>query len=225
MVACCSTNVDAATGVYMSVDSGVTWTEGLTLASASADWYACAVNSDGTQAIAVVTAGRVYMGTVEPTDYHVHLLPDTTIEMSTLQTANKVYCVIDGVAGVSTATNTTVAPTYASSPREILIVIKGGSTSTVAAAQLAFLQIERYKLDGLPVSLRQGLGIQRGYRQWVVSPRAGVELCLPVRRVQHDFGSNVTTVDLGEFAGARDDMGALLEIAKRLDQLAKEAAI
>ncbi len=160
----------------------------------------------------------------------VRLLPDTVIDVSTLEIANKVFVVVDGSSPlvVGSATNTTTAPTYAGSPRETLVLIGSGDATfcnAVAASQLALRKLLRYKLTGLPVRLRYGLGIQRGEKVSVTLPRAGITGEYAVRRLQHDFKANVTLVDLGEFLAPRDDLTALTSIAKSLAQLQKEVAV
>lgn len=160
----------------------------------------------------------------------IYLLPEANYELSVLDAANKVFVVVEGSSPlvVGSATNTTVPPTYATSPREMVVTIKDGDASkcnTVAAAHLALRQVERYRLNGLPVPLRAGLLIRRGHKVRLVIPRAGVDVTMPVRRVEHDFGSNVSLIDVGEFALARDDSSLLADIAKMLVQLQKEAAI
>lgn len=163
-------------------------------------------------------------------DKSVCLLSDATYEVSTLDVANKVYVAVEGSSPltVGSATNTTDDPTYADSPREAVVFIKSGDATfcdTVAAAQLAVMKVERYRLNGLPVPLRHGLGIERGQTVLITIPRAGIYEVLPVRRLEHDFAANVTRVDVGEFAAARDDQMALVEITKKLDQLTKEVAV
>jgi len=158
------------------------------------------------------------------------LLPETSIEVSTLEVANKVWVVVEGSSPlvVGSATNTTVDPTYANSPRETVVIIKSGDAAfcnTVAAAHLPLRQEERKKLSNLPVPLRYGLGIQRGTKVLVRMPRAGIMAVYPVRRVEHDFAGNVTLIDVGEYESYRDDATALLSIAQALAQLQKETAI
>lgn len=158
------------------------------------------------------------------------ILPEASYEVSTLEAANKVFAIVEGSSPlvVGSATNTTIAPTYANSPRETVVLVKSGDAAfcnTVAAAQLSFLQNGRVRLNGVPIPLRYGLGIERGDMALITIPRAGISETLPVRRLQHDFKSNVTLIDVGEFAAPRDDAAALVEVAKSLSQLTKESKI
>jgi hypothetical protein len=158
------------------------------------------------------------------------LLPEASFEMSTLEVANKVFVAVSGSSPltVGSATNTTVAPTYATAPRETLILIDSGDVAkcnTVSASQLALRQVQRKRLTGIPIRLRDGLAIQRGEVVRIVIPRAGINANYPVRRIAHDFGSNTTTIDVGEYASARDDAEAVLSIASAIAQLQKETSI
>jgi len=168
-------------------------------------------------------------GTGEESLTQVRLLPGCSAEISTLDCANKVYVKVEGTATVGTATNTTVAPTYADSPREMLVSIKAGdatAAAAVAALHLAVRQEERTKITGLQVPLRYGLGIERGCEVSVTIPRAGITAqSYPVRKLSHDFKSNVTTVDVGDYHQAQTAEDAQVELALLLAKLEKEAAI
>ncbi|MEN6544946.1 MAG: hypothetical protein ABFE07_02800 [Armatimonadia bacterium] len=160
----------------------------------------------------------------------VTLLPETSIEVSTLDVANKVWVVVEGSDPLvyGSATNDEIAPKYSVSPREMLILVKSGDAAlceAVAAAYLALYQTARYKLAALPVPLRYGLGIRRGTKIMVTIPRASISGAFTVRRVEHDFAANISRIDVGEFAAARDDGTALLDIATLLAKLEKELAI
>ena len=162
----------------------------------------------------------------------IQILPDASFEMSDLEVANKVFVAVSNSSPlvVGSATNTVTDPTYANSPREMLILVDTGDAAycnTVAAAQLALRQEQRKKLTGLPVRLRDGLAIERGQVVRILIPRADIDLNLPVRRIEHDFGANppVTIIDVGDFASARDDADAVLALAQNLDKLAKETAL
>jgi hypothetical protein len=159
------------------------------------------------------------------------ILPGVEFGLSTLEVANKVWVVVEGSSPlvVGSATNTTVSPTYAESPRETVILIKSGDAAlcnAVAAAQLALLQVPRKKLTGISVPLRQGLGIERGQVVSILVPRVGIlGTAFAVRRIEHDFGGDVTLLDIGEYLTPRDDEAGLAVIAKALAQLQKESAI
>lgn len=187
-------------------------------------WYARARATDGLLASAFGSV--VTINIMEG----VRLLPAGDIVLSTLETKNKLICIVEKSDPLiaAEATNTTVSPTYEESAREWPIYIKAGDAtlaSAVAAAQLALLQEERVRLTGLPVPLRYGLGIQRGQKVKVAIPRAEVSAVLAVRRIEHDFRANVTTIDVGEYQAPRDAEAAILEIAKHVNQLEKENAV
>jgi hypothetical protein len=162
--------------------------------------------------------------------HNIRLLPDVSIGLSTLEVANKIYVVVSGSSPLvtGTATNDATEPKYSVSPREVLETITGGdatAAATVAASHLALRKSERKSLAGLKVPLRYGLGIERGTLVHVYIPRAGIDDAYAVRRVEHDFGSNTTTVDVGEYAAARDEMSALVGLVKQLAKVEKEAAV
>lgn len=185
-------------------------------------WYCRAKASDGTYESA-------YSADTEFTlAESVRLLPDTSIEVSTLECANKVYATVDGDP-VEDATNTTIDPTYANSPREMVVLVKAGDSTAlqaVADAHLALRQSPRYRLSGLKVPLRYGLGIQRGQKVQVTIPRAALASgTYAVRRVEHDFGANISTIDVGEYSTPRDQEEALVRLAEITAKLEKEAAI
>lgn len=167
----------------------------------------------------------------EPTLFNgVRLLPDTGVEISSLSVANKVVVVVDGSSPLvsGSATNTTVPPTYTESPREIVQILKGGdqnACNAVAALVLAARQEPRYKLMGLKVLLRHGLGIQRGQRVRVKIPRAGIDASFPVRRLEHDFKAKTTTIDVGDYHASRTTEDALVRVVMLLAQLEKESKI
>lgn len=186
-------------------------------------WYCRARASDGTYTSdwSAVRTFQIMQG--------IRLLPDTSIEVSTLECANKIWCAVDGTATREDATNTTIAPTYATSPREMLVIIKAGDATAaqaVADATLALRQSPRYRLTGLKVPLRYGLGIQRGQLVRVTVPRASIaDANYAVRRVEHDFGANTTTIDVGEYTTPRDQEEALVRLAEITAKIEKEAAI
>ena len=151
------------------------------------------------------------------------LLSGSKVELSTLAVYNRVYAVVKGsdppIVGV--ATNTTVSPTYAESPRETWVEVPEGSDQTaadaIAAAKLALLQEERITLSGLKVSLADGLKLQRGQRVGVQIDRLGLNLTLPVR-TGFDLAGAVV---LGDFWAATDQ-DAMLAIAQKVQQIQKE---
>ena len=79
------------------------------------------------------------------------------VELSIAGTVNKVYVLAakSSPAVTGSATNTTIAPTYADSPRETLVLAPEGADSTacgaIATAQLAIRQSERVNISGLKV--------------------------------------------------------------------------
>ena len=158
------------------------------------------------------------------------LLPEVSFGMSTLEVVNKVYVVVEGSSPlvVGSATNDATAPRYSVSPRETLVLVKSGDAAfaaAVAAAQLERRGSKLYRLTGLPVPLRYGLGIQRGQRVSVTIPRLNLTGDYPVLRVEHDFGAVRTLVDIGEYVAPRTDDDAVIEARKRIAQLEKEVAI
>lgn len=161
----------------------------------------------------------------------IRLLDGTVPDISTLDARNKVFCIVKDSSSpivVGSATNTTIDPTYANSPREMVMFVDSGDATycgNVATAQLAFVQTEKTRLTGLRVSLRYGLAIERGTLLQVVIPRAGINGNYPVRRLEHDFASGETTIDVGEYAAPRDDPEALIAIAQALAALVKETSI
>lgn len=160
----------------------------------------------------------------------VGILPGAAFSVSTLDVRNKIFAVVKDSTPltVGSATNTTIDPTYADSPREDVVLVESGDAAfcnAVAASHLAIRQMERYGISNIPVRLRDGLQIQRGQRLRVLSPRGSIYGTFAVRRVAHDFSSNETLIDVGEFMFRRDDEGALVDIAKALAKLAKESAI
>jgi len=158
----------------------------------------------------------------------VRLLPGSAAKISTLEAANKVFVCVQDTAYSGSATNDTIPPTHSSSPREMLQIIKSGDADTcdtVAALILLTRQLERYVVSGLAVPLRYGLGIQRGDTVRVKMPRAGINAAYPVRRLQHDFSSNITTIDVGEYQAPRTAEDVNVKLALMLAQLEKEAAL
>ena len=158
------------------------------------------------------------------------LLSGSKVELSTLAVYNRVYAVVKGsdppIVGV--ATNTTVSPTYAESPREMWVEVPEGSDQTtadaIAAAKLALLQEERITLSGLKVSLADGLKLQRGQRVGVQIDRLGLNLTLPVRELSFDLAAATCDVVLGDFWEPRTDQDAYLALAQKVQQIQKEAA-
>lgn len=164
----------------------------------------------------------------------VRILPGASVQIGTLDRANRVRCIVRNSSPlvVATATNTTVAPTFATSPRTHVMYLESGDATfaaAVAAAQLAFLQETRYVLNGIPVRLEDGLGIRLGTAVHIIIPRCGIDTTAgdpyPVRHVEHDFGSAESVIDVGEYAAPRDDPEFLFAVAASLDQLRKETAI
>ena len=164
----------------------------------------------------------------------VRILPGASIQMGTLDRANRVRCVVRNSSPltVATATNTTVSPTFAESPRtHVMYVDSGDSTfaAAVAAAQLAFLQETRKVLNAIPVRLEDGLGVTRGMAVHLIIPRCGIDTTAgdpyPVRRIEHEFSSATSLIDVGEYAAPRDDPEFLYQVAAALDALKKETAI
>lgn len=164
----------------------------------------------------------------------VRILPGASVQIGTLDRANRVRCIVRNSSPlvVATATNTTVAPTFATSPRTHVMYLESGDATfaaAVAAAQLAFLRETRYVLNGIPVRLEDGLGIRLGTAVHIIIPRCGIDTTAgdpyPVRHVEHDFGSAESVIDVGEYAAPRDDPEFLFAVAASLDQLRKETAI
>lgn len=157
----------------------------------------------------------------------IRLLPGCSGEISTLESANRVYVVVQGTAIVGTATNDAEPPVYSVSPREMTQVIKSGTQATadaVAALILLVRKKERFGVQGLAVPLRHGLGIQRGETVQLTLPRAGISGQYPVRRLQHDFGTVTTVVDLGDFDAPRTADDVSVRLARMLARLEKEIA-
>ena len=162
-----------------------------------------------------------------PISIGIPLLPGCSVELDTLPSANRVYVYVQGTAYLTVATNTTVSPTYAESPREKPVILKTGNQATCAAVAplaLAAAVAERVKVTGLAVDLDAGLGIVRGVKVPTVVPRAGVDGSYPVRRITHDFGAFTTTVELGEYQSPKSDQEAIVALAQLLQKLQKESA-
>jgi|LSQX01.2.fsa_nt_gb hypothetical protein len=161
--------------------------------------------------------------------YDLYVIPGCSASWSTLESANKVYVRVQGTAHSATAVNDSIEPKYSTSPREIVVILRGGDTVTcedVAALQIAARQVERWTVTGLQIPLRWGLGIQRGTCVQVVVPRAGINGSYPVRRLIHDFGpAALTTVDVGEYHMARTAEDAEIRLALKIERLEKEAAL
>jgi hypothetical protein len=156
----------------------------------------------------------------------VRLLPGCSVSISTLAAANKVFIRVSGTSIVGSATNTTIDPTWADSPREMAQTINAGdlaAANAVAGLVLIAYQPGRTAIAGLKVPIRWGLGIRRGQLLMVTIPRAGIlGQSFPVRRLEHDFAANTTTIDVGDFSIPRDEMEAHIKLALALAKLKKE---
>ncbi len=158
------------------------------------------------------------------------LLSGSQIEQSILSAANKVYVLAakSSPAVVGTATNTTTAPTYASSPREVFVPAPEGSDQTavdaIAAAQLAIRKDEKESYSGLKLPLSDGMKLQRGDQVGVNIERLGIDSTLPIRELVFDVANDECEVSVGQFGEAKTDQDMLLAIGQKVQSLAKEAA-
>ncbi len=154
----------------------------------------------------------------------------SSVSQSIQGSANRVTCVVKGDESTleETVTNTTIAPTYATSPREIVVFAPEGTEPTaaqsIAAAQLALRQQERESYSGLKLKLEDGMKLNRGDQVGLKIPRMGVDTVLPVRELVFDVAGDNVDVVLGEFHELRTDQDALFAIAQKLQQLQKETA-
>ncbi len=150
------------------------------------------------------------------------------VEQSILAVANKVYVKASGTATVATATNTTTAPTYANSPREVYIIAPEDADSTacgaIATAQLALRKVERVNIGGLVIKLEDGMKLSRGDQVGVYIERMGIDGTYPIRELQFDVANDKCTVTVGDFWEPITDQDALVAIAQKLQSIEREAA-
>jgi hypothetical protein len=186
-------------------------------------WYIRARTVDSADAASAWTAVLTFYVLEE-------LLLDSgsQVEKSILAVSNKVYCKVEGAATVGTATNTTTAPTYASSPRERFVTAPAGANQAacdaIATKQLAIGQSERVNLSGLKLSLEDGMKLQRGQQVGVSIERMSIDGTYPIRELVFDVSTDSCEVTVGEFWEVRTDEDALVAIAQKLQSLEKEAA-
>lgn len=150
------------------------------------------------------------------------------VEQTILGVANKVYVKASGTATVATATNTTTAPTYANSPREVFVIAPEDADSTacaaIATAQLALRKAERLNISGLVVKLEDGMKLNRGDQVGVYIERMGIDGTYPIRELQFDVANDKCTVTVGDFWEPITDQDALVAIAQKLQSIEREAA-
>jgi hypothetical protein len=147
---------------------------------------------------------------------------------SILSVANKVYVRAKGTSTTGTAPNTTTAPTYADSPREVYVVAPPEADTTacaaIAAAQLAIRKTEQVNLSGLVLKLEDGMKLNRGDRVGVYIERMGIDGVYPIREMQFDVANDECTITVGDFWEPQTEQDALVAIAQKVQQLEKEAA-
>lgn len=160
------------------------------------------------------------------------LLPGSQVKRSLGKWANRVYCVVEQSSPliVAVATNTTVSPTYAESPREIAITAPPGTdldgAQEIANAHLA-LRMDpstQLKLSGLRVRLVDGMKLARGQRVGIAIERDGIDATLPIIELTFDVAAAICEVTVGNWWEPRTMSDHLLAIAQKVQQLEKEAA-
>lgn len=188
-------------------------------------WYARARTLDTADATSAWTAVRtIYV--LE----RLRLLPGSQVKRSLGKWANRVYCVVEQSSPliVAVATNTTVSPTYAESPREIVIVAPPGSdlagAQAIANAHLVLRPSTQLKLSGLQVRLVDGMKLARGQRVGIVIERDGIDATLPIIELTYDVSAAVCEVTVGNWWEPKTMSDYLLAIAQKVQQLEKEAA-
>jgi len=163
----------------------------------------------------------------------IRLLSGCQIKVSALDAANKVFCVVQGSSPlvVEDATFDTAGQPlrYSITPREVVIIIPEGDATTaqqVADAQLAFRQAKRHYISGLRVPIESGMLITRANLLQVQHELAGINASYPVRRIVHDFKTQETSIEVGDYSiSPQDQDGLFFALAKAVSQMKKEAAI
>lgn len=213
---------DLITSVYIAQDSAV---------SVYADiphldtWYVRARTLDSSDTASPWTVA-VSFNVLEA----LKLIAGSQVEQSILAAANKVYvkAAKSSPAVTGTATNTTTAPTYATSPREIFISAPEGADATACAAiatsQLALRKGDKNRYSGLKVSLVDGMKLNRGEIVGLAIERLAIGVTMPIRELTFDVANDICEITVGDFWEPQTDQDALLAIAQKLQQVQKEAA-
>ncbi len=217
---------------YQQIFTGTNCTSGaaqsVTAADLTADTWYCRVRAnDGTSDSGWSATTTFYIFEV------IRLLAGTVVQKSVLGAANKVYVIVEGssplVSGSATYDTVGDPLRYTTSPREAVVLVKGGDASACAAlatSQLAFRREERVYLTGLKVALKDGLKLSRANLVAVHHVPSGVTGWYPIRKVSHDFTAAVSTVDVGDYAiGPKTSGDLAVQTALALSQLKKEVAI
>jgi len=160
----------------------------------------------------------------------IRMLPGCEAGWSTLGVANKVDVKVQGGGASATATNDTVEPKYSVSPREIQVILRSGDEAaciSVADLTLNARMYESWRISGIRIPLRIGLGIERGMQVQILIPRAGISKNFPVLRLEHDFniGAARTTIEVGESFVPKTAEDAEVKLLRKIRQLEKEAAV
>jgi hypothetical protein len=102
----------------------------------------------------------------------------------------------------------------------------GDATAAQAVADnmLALRKVERYAISGLQVRLEDGLKIEVGDQVAVTHTLSGVSAWYPVRRVEHDFAGDTSTIDVGDVDKPPDDETLMVRVAADLAQVKKDIA-
>jgi len=164
---------------------------------------------------------------------YLRLLPGCNVKVSALDSANKVFCVVQGSSPLvaEDATFDTVGQPlrYSVTPREALVLIQDGDATAaqaVADAQLAFRQTKRYYITGLRIPIEYGLLVTRAKLLKIEHEMSGVSAEYPVRKIVHDFKSQETTIEVGDYSINPQDADSLfMQLAKAVSVLKKTAAI
>lgn len=186
-------------------------------------WYVRVRGGDGTSTSGWTATRTFYVFET------ILLRPGSNVTRSILGLANKVWAKVEGTSTTASATNSDAAypPTYASSPRETLILMKAGDATAaqaVADAALAFRKVERYAISGLSVRLSDGIKIDIGDMVAVSHALSGIDGWYPVRRITHDFAADVSTLDVGDVDRPPDDESLMVKIAADLEAVKKDVA-
>lgn len=156
------------------------------------------------------------------------LLAGSTVELSIVGAANKVYVRVKDSGIVEEATyNEPEDPlAYDASPREVWMTLSSGDAT--AAAQVAALTLERRRggqlsLSGLQCTLAEGLELHRGELVGVQIDRWGLAGVYPIRELVYDVSRATCQVTVGDGVAERTDTDTLVTLARRLDRLEREA--
>jgi len=156
------------------------------------------------------------------------LLAGSTVELSIVGAANKVYVRVKDSGIVEEATyNEPEDPlAYDASPREVWVTLSSGDAT--AAAQVAALTLERRRsgqlsLSGLQCTLAEGLELHRGELVGVQIDRWGLTGVYPIRELVYDVSRATCQVTVGDGVAVRTDTDTLVTLARRLDRLEREA--